>query len=988
VSVGAQSPLAAGTPEGVPWQGEGLRFGLLGPLEVVGHDRPLATGGGRQRALLALLLLNAGSVVARERLIDGLWGEEPPETAVKMVQLYVSQLRKLLPAGVLLTRPRGYLVAVDPESVDLLRFERLVGEARRAEPGRAARLLAEALALWRGPALAEFDEPFARPEARRLDELRLAALEARISADLALGRHGTVVPELETLVGERPLRESLRELLMLALYRAGRQADALAVYRETRTLLVEELGLEPGQSLQKLEQAILRQDPSLEQGGPPMGELMDEALTSERHGSELPALPAALTPLVGRLKELAEVGDLLRRPGVRIVTVVGAGGTGKTRLALALAETRRNVAFVSLAPVQETALVRSVIAESLGLRDETAVVGWLKTREVLIVLDNFEHLLEAAPLVTELLTAAPGLQVLATSRSPLNLRGEHQYRLSSMPTADAADLFLERSAAVGAEVEPSVAVDQVCERLDCLPLAIELAAAHSKTLRPEQLLERLEHRLPLLVGGARDLPERQRTLRATIDWSYELLTAEERVLFVQLGVFAGGCTLEAAEEVCGASLEGLDSLIDNSLLQQHGDRFTMLETIREYAYDRLVERGEVDAIARRHAERFFALAEELAPKLVNVHAFSADAKRLVVELADIRAALRFALDSGQAELALRVATTLYRFWGYQGSQAEGLRWLDLALDRARHATKRERAAALRAAASLALMMDDAERGVVLAAEALGEYRALGDAEGAAHALSDLGGAWGIAGDGARARAFLTESVELFDDLKDRPGLMRALANLGELERGSGHPARAAELFTRALEIQRALPGTGAAGAMNGLAMLALERGDLSHARELLCAASSELVGSAEMGDANLRYAVGCVSDFAVLAAVERNAVLAGRLWGAVEAVEERLGVQIQRHDRLRYEQALTKVDSPVYEAALRVGRTLTIEQVSREALAEYHSTTDRRGAPRRAERPPRPPEERIDPPGAHPPSGTNSDSAHHGAAGYGNKKPA
>ena len=509
-----------------------MEFGILGPLAVWRDGGEVELGAAKQRALLAVMLLHAGETMSTERLVDALWGEKPPVTAVKALQVYISQLRKTLGEGVVVTRPLGYVVELDDGALDLQRFERLLAEGRRlldqGSARQAGEVLQEGLALWRGEPLADFRyEVFAANAIGRLDGLRLIALEARLEADLGCGRHAEAVPELEALVRDYPLREQLRGLLILALYRAGRQADALAVMQETRTVLREELGLDPSQALQQLEKAILLQDPSLDRP-------VDAPKPPPRAPPPVPAplapLPAALTPLVGRMTELAQIGALLGRPGTRLVTLVGPGGVGKTRLALAVAGSVPAAVFVSLAPVQEPGLVRLVIANMLGLTDETTIADWLRSRELLLVLDNFEHLLEAAPLVTELLTAAPGLRVLATSRAPLNLTGEHQYTVAPLPQQDAVELFIERAAAVEADVGRVADVEEICRRLDCLPLAIELAAARARMFPPDVVLTRFEQRLALLTGGPRDQPERQRTLRAAIEWSYSLLrrTSNER----------------------------------------------------------------------------------------------------------------------------------------------------------------------------------------------------------------------------------------------------------------------------------------------------------------------------------------------------------------------------------------------------------------------------------------------------------------------------
>ena len=489
---------------------------------------------GRQRALLGYLLLRANEVVAQDRLVDALWGESPPASAVTALHGYVSRLRRVLGAGRLETRPPGYVLRVAPDELDLHRFRELLAQDRHGE----------ALALWRGPALADLAfEDFAQSEIARLEELRLSALEGRFEHELADGRHAELVGELAAAVRAHPLRERLAGQLMLALYRSGRQAEALEAYRDARATLVEELGLEPGEELSELQRRILVHDPGLD-------------LMRDRRRTEL---PASLTSFVGRRRELEQVRALVVRPGVRLLTLTGAGGTGKTRLALEVAravagEFADGARFVPLAAVAEPELMPDAIAQALGLHQsrgqsiEDALKAFLAERELLLVLDNLEHLLEATPLATELLAAAPGLTILATSRTHLNLYGETEYAVPPLSAREeAVALFADRAAAVRPDFAVTDVVAEICARLDGLPLAIELAAARIRTLTPAEILARLERRLELLAGGPRDVPARQRTLRDTLLWSYDLLAPVEQRLFARLAVFAGGWSVAAAD---------------------------------------------------------------------------------------------------------------------------------------------------------------------------------------------------------------------------------------------------------------------------------------------------------------------------------------------------------------------------------------------------------------------------------------------------------
>jgi predicted ATPase/DNA-binding SARP family transcriptional activator len=594
-----------------------VEYRVLGPLEVLdARGQRLRLGGAKQRSVLASLLLRAGQTVALERIVDELW-DEPPETAARTIQVYISRLRHELPSGVIQSRPGGWTLAFDRAELDLATFEQLAEKGRSAlaagDHEQAARLLREALGLWRGPALAGLTSEALRRERERLEEEHLEALEDRLEADLGRGRHNDVVSELQALVAEHPFRERPRALLMRALYRAGRHPEALDVYRAARQLLRDELGLEPSPSLRDLHQAILRQAPSLAVHGQAVRPLAHAAVS-------LPAsaLPIQPTRFVGRTHELAEVLALLGDPRVRLLTLTGTGGSGKTRLAIeaaseAAAAFRDGVAWVPLQTLRDPERVESAIAQGVGATDD--LVGHLTAESILLVIDNFEHVMTAAGKLGALCAQLPGLKLLVTSRQPLHLSLEHEYPVYPLAASEAVSLFSERARAVEPEFEEDTTVLEICQRLDCLPLALELAAVRVKALSTKELLQRLEKRLPLLTGGPRDAPERQRTLRATIGWSYDLLEPDEQRLFADLSVFVAGSTLEAAERVCDAGVDTISALVDKSLLRREAERYYMLETLREFASERLAERGDEDALRRRHAEYYLELGRSVEDQI-------------------------------------------------------------------------------------------------------------------------------------------------------------------------------------------------------------------------------------------------------------------------------------------------------------------------------------------------------------------------------------
>jgi len=888
-----------------------MRFGILGPLQVIGDDgRELALGGRMPRTVLAILLLRANEVVSSDRVVEDLWAGAPPASAAKGLHVHVSRLRRALAVGHsdprgerLVTAAGGYLLRVAPDELDVQRCQRLIGEGRSllaaGRPDQSLVALSGALELWRGDVLADFQyDAFAQAEIARLSELRAAALEERIAVEMLLGREAQVLGELERLVRDYPYRERLRGQLMLALYRTGRQAEALEAYRAARSVLVDELGIEPSVELRRVHEAILAQDPALLRTDPRQLPLPPGTASTDERAPGHVHLPVQATPLIGRERELAEL--LALADSHRLITLTGTGGTGKTRLAMAFAAGLANrypdgVWWVPLAMVSEARLVPAAIAAVLG--DIADLPMYLRGRALLLVLDNFEQLIEAARAVAELLSGAPGCGVIVTSRERLGVAAEQEYPVAPLSPQAAVELFTVRARQVEPGYEPGAEIDAICERLDRLPLALELAATRVKLLSEQQLLTRLDQRLPLLAGGRRDLPRRHSTMRATIAWSYDLLTRPEQQLFTRLAAFAGSFELEAAEQICHAELDAMQSLIDKSLVRQgdHG-RLFLLHTTREYALEQFDASDERDEIRARHARWYFALgvADGDGPP-----EGTDDVIRLRLDATNIGLALAWALENDIAA-ALPLADALFTPWLGAGRIRELERWYERALADPTALSPVDRAKALAGLGRALVFLERLDRARAALIEALTLYRDAGDERGEALVLLLLGAAESIAGAPDSSLAWAEQALPIYARLDDTLGIARTLHRIAEALRDLGDFERSAELFTRSIEIRRTNGLGSGTSTVHSLGDLYLDADDMPTAeryyREALALVLQE-------GDVRLR--VYCLAGLACVAARNGDATAAGRLWTLAERLEHEIGFRMVAAERVRYERNLT-----------------------------------------------------------------------------------
>ena len=853
---------------------------MLGALAAWTEDgRLVEVREAKVRALLADLLLSLGRPVPAGQLIDDLWGADLPVHPAGALQSKVSRLRQALEAaepggGALVAfRSSGYLLRAGSDALDEHRFAALAERAGAAkDPRDRAGLLANALGLWRGPPLADFaDELFAQPAIARLEEQRLIAVEDHAEARLALGEHSLVAGELSELVARHPLRERLRATHMLALYRSGRQAEAVRSYGELRGLLADDLGLDPGPALAALYQAMLEQAPAL-QGASAPPTLAARPRTN---------IPVMLTDLVGRAAAVAELRALLSER--RLVTLTGPGGVGKTRLAIEVATQSAGafpdgvwlVELAGPAPAGASTPTDEVMT-ALGIRDDSSMpsadllTDALRASRMLLILDNCEHVVvEVAKLAAQLLQSAPELRIVVTSREPLMIAGEVVWAVPPLdmpgpaaghqPAAlarfSAVQLFVMRAeaSAPGFRLDEgnAQAVAGLCRRLDGIPLALELAATRVRTLGVHELLARLDDRFRLLASGHRDAPPRQQTLWAVIDWSWELLTERERMVLRRLAVAADGCDLRAAEAICAEDdldvLSLLSRLVDRSLVvvadgpdrrdspdQPYGPRYRLLESVAAYSMQRLRQAGEYAQVRRRHRQFYSDLAERAASRLRGYDQRSW-LRRLDTETANMRTALDSATHDGDVSAALRMAARATASAWRSGFTA-------LAGERLEHAAPPSlsgiddpgtRAMLDWFHAFVASDFGDPSVAEELLSSALADFRAQGDQWGIAAALSTHAKVAMIRGDRAAARRFAQRSLAMFRELGDRWGQLQAIEWLGAAVASSDR-ARAEQLHRDGLRVAQELGlWPQAADALSWLGLSALSSGDLVQARELL-----------------------------------------------------------------------------------------------------------------------------------------------------------
>lgn len=900
-----------------------MQYRILGPFDVARSGETVAVGGPRQQAVLVSLLMHANEVVSTDQLIELVWGDDAPVNAANTLHGYVFHLRRALeparergqPAEILASEPNGYQLRARPDEIDAAQFERLADHGRRlleaGDPHSAVSSLEKALGLWRSDPLEGFENlAFAAAEISRLTERRAQATEDHLAALLEIGEHNAVIVAAESLCAHHRWRERLWHLRILALYRAGRQADAIAAFQELRATMTDELGVEPGPELRTLEHRILTQDPELElTSGAPR--------RRDASGLRTHCLPHPASSFIGRDVEVGRVVDAVTSN--RLVNILGPGGVGKTRLVIAaghqLAPEFEDTFFADLAPVTDPALTAAAVAATLGT-DETpatsatdAIIGILAGRSTLLVLDNCEHIIEeAARLSSELLRSCEGLTIVATSREALGIDGEHIVALAPMPVPPvgwqgppsdsvpfpSAQLLCDRARAVSREFDPANGwhhIATICRAVDGLPLALELAAARLRTMPLHVLAERVQDRFRLFTGGSRAAVSRQRTLEAAIDWSYDLLEPAEQRSLARASVFVDGFTVDAAESVLGWEpidhydvVDLVGQLVDKSLLtlEPGTGRYRVLETIRHYSSTKL-DPTEVAQLRQQHAQWFATFAARHAagmrgggdPLTVSI---------LDAEAANLRAAINWALDSSEDDLAVSLAADLGAYWEIRGYLNEGRDLLARALETT-GGTPMDRWRAVLAVGFIARRQGDHIEALRSTDMAVAGLRELGERAELAHALGRM--AWVAlgAGDHESAEKLALEGLDLATQLEDLEIAPWMHLGLGHAAYQRGDLAAAADLFETARTGFAGIdnrPGLGRA--LFHQAQLALEVGDSDTAANAAAEAVRVMYAG---GDVNGMLMSIEVSAQVAFAAHDSRTAL--RLLAATSATRERLG---------------------------------------------------------------------------------------------------
>lgn len=1028
-----------------------IEFGVLGPFHLKVNGEFVELDGRKPQILLAALLVNAGKVVPTDLLMDALWDSTPPPSARNLVQVYVSAIRKAIAAGAssgsghatIVTRHPGYLLAIEERQLDSKRFESGVNEARRAlaegQVRRGVDRFRKALGLWRGAAFVDFAyASFVQAEAARLESMRLHSIEDRIDAELSLGLHNDVLAELEGLVVRHPLRERLRAQLMLALYRCGRQADALGVYREGTRILAESLGVAPSSELEELEMAIILRDRSLDVAHDSInardreryvlashlndGASTPNSVVEQRTNANLGLpdeaphpgnLPRPSTKFIGRENELDEIRHALGAS--QLVTLTGTAGSGKTRLAIQAGNEllRRypdGVWFFDLSRLSDKDEVADEIARTLGIRQHSnrpvaeTLLHYLEGRTILLILDNCEHLLEQCRSVITMVTdAAPNTRVLTTSRKGLDVEGEAVVEVSPFETPSLQDarnpsqlkdwkvvkLLVNRAN----EVNPDLALDRqnagaiatICQRLDGIPLAIELAAARLDVLTPHQLSEYLTDRLDVLVAQSTQRTERHQTLRAALDWSYDLLTAEDRSVLRALSVFGGDAAPESLEHVCGQLglsrpqvLDALRHLGASSLVRGFSDgssmRYRVLETIREYSRE-LLPPNEARLLADAHLEWFLRLAEEAESHFRDPdQAMWLD--RLEREHDNLRAALRWAQSERRAADLIQMAGALWFFWYVRGYLSEGYGWLQEVVSRP-NAKSSYLNRALHGTAVLALNLgfnqeaeqlcrevlalckeDSRPEDEALALNILGliaRYEADYDQANALHyralavattcdsklqigvSLNFLGLVAWYEDDPKKALELIEESSKIFRDLGDLWTYSLSLTFLGHAAAAEERFGTAIALFQEGLSISHRLRNPSITTVcLEGLAKIADVSGESDKAPRLL---SESMRLHETLGE--LWRMAECLEQSAEVSASRDLNDIAARLLGFAETLRERAGTPRSPLDEVRYERVATALSDSMgielFDEAMAEGRRLRQSEAVRISVAAMDS---------------------------------------------------